>query len=390
MDGKGLLGGLTKIGRARTLRASSWNTSGGNRDFWTIGPGETRVLAELEGPGSITHIWMTQRGRGTYRDVVLKMYWDGERDPSVNSPLGDFFCLGHGIINSFQSLPFSASTTAEWACRRGGGCALNSYLQMPFAEGARIEVTNEGRESYNQYFYVDYELHDEPLAADTARFHAQFRRDNPAGGWGHDVRVNAPEVDIPNTGREAWENNYLILEAEGEGHYIGCNMSVANFQGTWWGEGDDMIWVDGDKWPPDLHGTGSEDYFNQAWGMQPNAYLMNGSSIHEKATGGYQSSYVFHLTNPVRFTKSIRATIEHGHANHLANDVSSVAYWYQREPHRPFRIPPVSKRRPVDRIVDGEWVHKKSAQCPGRVPELTPAMKKAKRDYAARIKREGR
>jgi hypothetical protein len=119
---------------------------------------------------------------------------------------------------------------------------------------------------------------------------------------------------------------------------------VTNFKDTWWGEGDDMIWVDGYKWPPDLHGTGTEDYFGQAWGMQPNAFLRNGSSIFEGGTisspeielwrgnGGYHTSYVFHLENPVRFTQEIKVTIEHGHANHLANEMSSVAYWYAAQP----------------------------------------------------------
>ena len=128
-------------------------------------------------------------------------------------------------------------------------------------------------------------------------------------------RVNTPEADVANKERQAWENNYVILETKGRGHYIGCNLSVTNFHGNWWGEGDDMIWVDGYKWPPDLHGTGSEDYLNQAWGMQDNAFLRNGSSIFEGGTipapeielyrgdSGYQTSYVFHLENPVRFTQ---------------------------------------------------------------------------------------
>ena len=101
-----------------------------------------------------------------------------------------------------------------------------------------------------------------------------------------------------------------------------------------------MIWVDGYKWPPDLHGTGSEDYLNQAWGMQENAFAHNGSSIYENNTDGYQTSYVYHLENPVRFEKEIRVTIEHGHGNHLRNETSSVAYWYQIEPHAPFGILP--------------------------------------------------
>ena len=156
--------------------------------------------------------------------------------------------------------------------------------------------------------------------------------------------VNHPNVDVVNLdGR----NNYVVLDAKGRGHYIGCNLSVTNLHGSWWGEGDEMIWVDGYKWPPDVHGTGTEDYFNQAWGMQRNAFLFNGSSLYEEDKPPYQVSYVFHLTNPVHFRKSILATIEHGHANQLADEWASTAYWYQLEPHRPFDILPVEKRRPL-------------------------------------------
>ena len=124
-----------------------------------------------------------------------------------------------------------------------------------------------------------------------------------------------------------------------------------------------MIWVDGYKWPPDLHGTGSEDYLGQAWEMQDNAFLRNGSSIFEHATGGYQTSYVFHLENPVRFTASIRVTIEHGHGNHLANDMASVAYWYARTPTPAAAPPAVSQRLPVPRDDQGNWRRDQGSRC---------------------------
>ena len=377
-DMGGLLDGLTRIRKAGTTRSSSWETNGRNRDCWGFEPGETRVLAEMDGPGCITHLWMTQP-RG-YREVVLKIYWDGEENPSVCAPLGDFFGLGHNIVNSYCSLPFTASTRAN--NRFNQGCALNCYLRMPFYKHARVELANEGAQTHRQYFYVDYETHDQPLPEDTALFHAQWRRENPCKGWGHEIRVNTPEANIANLGREAWRNNYLILDAKGEGHYIGCNLSVSNFQGTWWGEGDDMIWVDGYKWPPDLHGTGSEDYLNQAWGMQDNAFLFNGSSIHEQNTNGYQTSYVFHLTNPVRFAKSLRATIEHGHGNHLANEMASTAYWYQIEPHAPFGILPVAQRLPVRRTGDGEWLDDKERRTPKKRIRPNDEMRKMKKRWA--------
>lgn len=379
-----LLSSLTQIKDARTLRTSSWDTSGRNSDAWTIDAGETRVLADLTGPGCITHIWMTQTGEETFRDVLIKMYWDDEPNPSVLVPLGDFFCLGHNIMNSFQTLPFSASVNKARENQFGANVALNCFLQMPFNKSARIEVTNEGKVPYRQYFYVDYEAYGASLGSSTAYLHAQFKRENPCDGWGHEIRVNTPEANIVNKGREAWDNNYVILDAAGTGHYIGCNLSVSNFQGTWWGEGDDMIWVDGYKWPPDLHGTGSEDYLNQAWGMQDNAFLMNGSSIYEKNTGGYQTSYVFHLTNPVRFSKSIKATIEHGHGNHLANEMSSVAYWYQTEPHKKFGILPASRRKPVARLGERqvvEWDARGKSRTPAD-GKLNAEMKRMKKQWA--------
>ena len=254
-----LLSDLTTIRSAKTHRVSSWDTSGRNADAWTLAPRETRLLADIQGPGCINHIWMTQANH--YRECLLKITWDNARSPSVVCPLGDFFGLGHNLVNSYQSLLFSASTNQNNQFNQG--CALNSYLQMPFRQNARIELVNESREPHRQYFYIDYESYENDLPQDTGYLHAEFRRENPFGGWGHEIRVNAPEANIANKGQLAWDNNYTILETKGRGHYIGCNISVTNFQGTWWGEGDDMIWVDGYKWPPELHGTGSEDYLNQ-------------------------------------------------------------------------------------------------------------------------------
>jgi hypothetical protein len=342
---------LTKLIQGRTKRVSSYDVNGRNADAWFIGQGETRILADIKGPGKITHIWMTQRHH--YRECLLRMTWDNAAHASVLVPLGDFFGLGHGIVNSYQSLLFTASTHQNNTFNNG--CALNCYVQMPFRERALIELVNESDEGHGQYFYVDYESYDKPPEEPLGYFHAEFRRQNPFGGWAHEIPVNHPDVNVVNKERTAWENNYVILETKGRGHYIGCNLSVTNFQGTWWGEGDDMIWVDGYKWPPDLHGTGSEDYLNQAWGMQPNAFLRNGSSIHESHTQGYQTSYVHHIENPVRFEKSIKVTIEHGHANHLCNEMSSVAYWYAKEPAKAIDVPPVEKRRPVLRNRSGDW-----------------------------------
>jgi len=377
-----MLDNLPRILGRKTLRCSSWDTTGRNNDAWDIAPGEARVLADIRGPARITHLWMTQPNH--YRECLLRITWDNAKRPSVLVPLGDFFGLGHGIVNSYQSLLFSASTSRN--NRFNQGCALNCYVPMPFRERAVVELLNESVEPHRQYFYVDYETLDEPPAPDVGYFHAEFRRANPFGGWGHEVRVNTPEADVVNKERTAWENNYVILDTKGRGQYVGCSLSVTNFQGTWWGEGDDMIWVDGYHWPPDLHGTGSEDYLNQAWGMQDNAFLRNGSSIHESNTGGYQTSYVHHLENPVRFTRSIRVTIEHGHGNHLANEMSSVAYWYADRPTRVAKPPAVAKRMPVLRDNQGNWLDEKRSRTTPFTIEPNAEMKKKKRQWAKRSK----
>jgi len=375
---------LTRIRNRKTGRCSSFDVSGRNADSWKIPAGKTAVLADIRGPGQITHIWMTQGNH--YREGLLKITWDDAKSPSVLVPLGDFFCLGHGIVNSFQSQLFTASVNAANSNRFNQGCALNCYAAMPFRKRALVELVNQSRETHNQYFYVDYETLEE-VPEDLGYFHAEFRRTNPFGGWGHEIRVNTPEADIVNARKLAWDNNYVILDTQGRGHYIGCNLSVTNFQGTWWGEGDDMIWVDGYKWPPDLHGTGSEDYLNQAWGMQPNAFLRNGSSIFEHHTNGYQTSYVFHLENPVRFQKEIKATIEHGHGNHLANEMSSVAYWYADRPTKIVQPPPMAQRLPVLRDNQRNWLYDPRNQCPGRKVPLNGEMKRMKAQWAKKQKK---
>jgi hypothetical protein len=371
-----MLGNLAQMTNGRTARLSSWDTSGRNGDAWSIEPGETRVLADIKGPGCITHIWMTQSNH--YRECLLRFTWDDAKKPSVVVPLGDFFCLGHGIVNSFQSMLFSGSTAQNNAFN--AGCALNCYAPMPFRKRALVELVNESQEAHREYFYVDYETYPDGVPEDTGYFHAEFRRENPFGGWGSESRG----CNIVNKEKLAFENNYVILETKGRGHYLGCNYSITNFGGDWWGEGDDMIWVDGYKWPPDLHGTGSEDYLNQAWGMQDNAFLRNGSSIFENNTRGYQTCYVFHIENPVRFQKEIKVTIEHGHGNHLANEVSSVAYWYAEKPTGVKKVPPVAKRMPVLRDNQGRWLVDKKSQTTSKVIKPNREMLAAKREWRQR------
>ncbi len=245
---------------------------------------------------------------------------------------------------------------------------------MPFNSRARITVENQNDIPYLQYFYIDYELYTEPLPEDTAYFHAHWRRQKPNAGWGPDLQTNSIEVAIPNL---SGEDNYVVLETEGQGHYVGCNLAVRHFQGSWWGEGDDMIFIDDDTWPPSLHGTGMEDYFGHAWGMQHNAFLMNGTMVHEENVPGFHHSYRFHMTDPIRFQKRIKVTFEHGHANHLSDDWSSTAYWYQTLPSPVLDIDPVEERlplRPRDQVEERP------------LPDLTPAQQAARDASAARMK----
>lgn len=396
-----MLDDLSLIRRRTTGRCSSWDVSGRNKDFWTLEPGETRVLADIKGPGVITHIWMTQKNH--YRQCLLRFTWDDAAEPSIVVPLGDFFGLGNSIVNSYQSMLFSASTRFNYQFDQG--CALNCYAPMPFKKRALVELINQSAEVHRQYFYIDYETIEPESAAQRGYFHAEFRRANPFGGWAPEMGPNAPGgslANVVNTGRDAWKNNYVILDTKGCGHYIGCNLSVSNFRADWWGEGDDMIWVDGYKWPPALHGTGAEDYLNQAWGMQETAYLRNGSSIFEGGTihnatsqrlmpwfgGGYQTSYVFHVENPVRFNREIKVTIEHGHANNLRNEMSSTAYWYAQKPTAIAEPPPVAQRMPVLRDNKGNWLYDVANQIPPREVKLNAEMRQAKAQYKKQHKKK--
>lgn len=375
--GSHLLADVTKRKAARSARVASWDQSGLNEDAFVVLPGETAVLADLQGPGAITHLWFVQTCRKIlgpglipyaksgvammeihnalglnfevndpdyYRKVLIKMYWDESESPNVLAPIGDFFCLGHSMAANFQSLPFTVSVKPSEEKQYGGAAAFNCYLTMPFNKRARIEIENQNDEAYIQYFYIDYELYAEPLPKDTLFFHAHWRRENPTNGWAPScIQTNSLETQVKNLDGKS---NYVILETEGAGQYIGCNHSVWHEQGTWWGEGDDMIFIDDDSWPPSMHGTGGEDYFSQGWGMQKNAYPFCGTIIHEDDVPNTQVSYRWHLADPVRFSRKIKVTMESGHANHLRDDWSTTAYWYQTLPGPKLDILPVEKRLP--------------------------------------------
>ncbi|HEV8245521.1 MAG TPA: glycoside hydrolase family 172 protein [Polyangiaceae bacterium] len=351
--GMSTLAGLARLRPGvRRLRASSYDPTGGNRDWWEFEPGQARDIATLVGPGCIKHIWVTMGSEDRYqfRKVLLRMYWDGEAEPSVETPIGDFFGMGHSLAKNFVSLPLQMSPQ--------GGRGFNCWFPMPFSSGARLEVVSEASKKLNLYFYVDYEAY--PPDTDLSgygRFHAQWRRVNPTPGW---ADPNVRWEDHRELMWEAWsrankgENNYVILEAEGRGHYVGCHLDIDCFSrqaNDWYGEGDDMIFVDGAPWPG-IHGTGTEDYFNTAYcPTEEFSAPYHGLILYQGTSDwrwrGKNSVYRYHIEDPVFFERSIKVTIEHGHANKLSNDYSSTAYWYQAEPHQPFpAMLPVEQRLP--------------------------------------------
>jgi len=331
-----------------SARVSSYDRSGGNDDSRAILPGQVLELAAISGAGCVRHIYFTVLGSEHYlRDMVLRMYWDGEADPSVEVPFGDFFGLGHERPRFFRSLLVSVNPGTGVV----GTIGFNSYFPMPFARGARLTLTNEGGGPVGVWFHIDYEKLD-TLDDHVGRFHAQWRRENPTKAVGEHKNVTIHDA-VNLDGKE----NYVILEAEGHGNVVGYFLNVDNVAAgqyggdddTWYGEGDDMIFVDGEKWPPSLHGTGSEEIFGG--GACPNTeYAGPYTGFHLVGNRDYLgkvSMYRFFVTDPIRFQKSVRVTIEHGHANNMANDYSSCAFWYQAEPHAAFPpLPPALERRP--------------------------------------------
>ena len=322
-------------------RVSSYDQSGGNADFRSLAPGATLDLLDVAGPGIITHIWITIASPEQFhlKKLVVRMSWDGETTPSVETPIGDFFGLGLGEYFLYQSVPLAVAADK----------ALNSFFPMPFQKHARITVTNEGKEKVDAfYFNIDYRACSKPLPADTLYFHAQYRQQTPNKGWTSDWSSNGDEKVNAKKNLDG-QGNYIWLDATGRGHFVGVTMSVLQNQDGWWGEGDDMFFVDGESLPS-INGTGSEDYFLGAWdfGSHAFAYGLMGAPVKgEEFAGGRSSVYRFHLDSPIPFTKSLRATIEHGHANVRSDNYFSVAYWYQAEPHAtPPSLPPVEARIP--------------------------------------------
>jgi Protein of unknown function (DUF2961) len=300
-----------------------------------IAPGETHIMASLSGAGMITRIWMTTLlplNTHAFRNLVLRFYWDGEKHPSVESPFGDFFGAPFGTYQPYVSAPMSLTAGA-----------FNSLWLMPYANGARLEITNEGASVIDPFFYnITYQEMLEGPPSDL-RFHALWRRENPT------------RRDVP----------YTILNAEGSGHYVGCHLIMQNRE--WWlraplreisfprgfglgmMEGPETIYRDGET-EPSVRGTGTEDYFNGAWYYLPEGGRFSApyhGCILRDLLRSRIAVYRFDMSAPISFSHSLRVNIDHGFYNELDCDYSSTAYWYQTEPHRPFlKLPPVDLRQP--------------------------------------------
>jgi hypothetical protein len=315
--------------RGVTFRESSYDLNiDANNDYQGFEPGETKVLADLNGPGRITHLWFTigSNERAFPRSIVIRVFWDGNDDPAVEAPLGDFFAAGHGMQVNVNSAMVATSSF---------GRAYNCYWPMPFRKSAKVTITNESKDySMGMYWYVDWEKREVPV--DVPYFHAQYRQEYPIKP-GHD---------------------YLIADIEGKGHYVGTVLSVYASQPGWFGEGDDRFYIDGDT-KPTIHGTGTEDYFNDAWAFRVVNRPYYGVSIWEgMKTGSRITAYRWHLTDPIFFDKSLRFEIEHK-GNTFYDDeslldlytdgrmdmYSSVAFWYQQgKAKRYTEMAPVEKR----------------------------------------------
>jgi hypothetical protein len=305
---------------------------------WKVSPsvriaaGTTFTMAEITGPGAIQHIWLTPTGN--WRTSILRMYWDDETEPSVEAPVGDFFGMGWGEYAHLNSLAVTVNP----------GSAFNSYWLMPFRRKARITMQNIDERDMVLYYQVDYTTAGPP--DDAAYFHAQFRRANP----------------LP------FKQVYTMVDGiKGAGQYVGTYMAWGVRNRGWWGEGEIKFFMDGDKEFPTIAGTGTEDYFCGSYNFenrkthQYQEFSTAYAGLHQviRPDGLYASQqrfgmYRWHIVDPVRFKKDLRVTIQAlGWKNNspreylpLQDDIASVVYWYQSEPHA--RFPTLPKREELE------------------------------------------
>ncbi len=327
-------------------------------------PKQKVVIFDADGPGIITHFWTTigqglkegslvdplKTGGTDFRDFIIRMYWDNEEHPSVEVPLSELFGCGFGIRQKHHSIVSAADG-------RGG---FTTYWQMPFKKAAKIELYNNTDVTFPVYWNIDWEAYDE-LSEDTVYFHSYYNED--------DVNV--------------FDHHY-IFEAEGKGHFTGLVYSVIpSTDKLWWGEGDEYFYIDGDA-DVTVRGTGTEDYFNQSWGIKPAMRLYTGFYEYD---GNRKSMYRYHIKDPVHFKKSFRAEFEQLYGSlHRVDSlphtkVASTAFWYQTEPHKPLasELPDAD---PIDKEFDVDI-----QKC--HTLDITPAANMALKDEVAEDKKGG-
>lgn len=283
-----------------------------------IEPGETRVIADIEGPGAIQHIWMTPTGN--WRFTILRIYWDDSDIPSVECPVGDFFGSGWGEFAQMSALPMCVNP----------GSAFNSYWEMPFRRRCRITMTNIAEEQMTLYYQINYTL--TAVDDDAAYFHAHFRRTNP----------------IP------YKTDYTVIDGiKGKGQFVGMYLAWGQNNNGWWGEGEVKFFMDGDREYPTIASTGLEDYFCGSYNFDPTpkhdkeyvTYTTPYAGFHQvvRPTSDYKTQfrmgmYRFHVMDPIRFESDLKITIQalgwgyNGRWLPMQDDVASVAYWYQTLP----------------------------------------------------------
>lgn len=328
------MGGRTSAKDGVAARAArdlgdGWKTN----PYERIAPGETREIMNVAGEGMIRHIWMTPAG--SWRDAILRFYWDGSETPSVECPIGDFFACGWGSYAPIRSLAICVNP----------GSAFNCYWSMPFRKGCRVTVENRADEEFVLYYQITYEVR--PIPAECAYFHAQFRRVNP----------------LP------YKQVYTILDGvKGKGHYVGTYMAWGVNNNGWWGEGEIKFYLDGDDAYPTICGTGTEDYFCGSYNFEDpvrhdryETFTSPYSGLAQATVPNalYQSQmrfglYRWHINDPIYFQSDLRVTIQAlgwrsgGRYLPLQDDIASVAYWYQTLPCQPF--PPLGSRDDLEII----------------------------------------
>jgi len=378
------LDSLTRQQQYEARRNSSSNEDlARNGDARSIDAGATLVLMDEDGPGVITHFWNTVGSEDPFvgQSLVLRVYYDGNAKPSVESPLGDFFGVGHAAGKDYTSLPVTVSSR---------GRSRVCYWRMPFRQHIKVTVTNESttQKLDSFYYYLDWQKHDS-LPEDTAYFHARYKQAMPA-----------------QPGR------YVILDTKGRGHYAGTVYSVFQLETGWFGEGDDFFFIDGAELPQ-LRGTGTEDYFNDAWGFREFAAPYHGVTLYEGVlTGDRVSAYRWHIQDPIPFKESLRLEIEHrgsiynekgtlvtmeaGNFEERPDWISSVAFWYQYPPavvEEP--MPPLEERLPPYRVIMGSEL-KFRADPPilvmplGHFVGYVPNAKEASIEFDIDIEKDGR